>query len=49
MEEKADLCPIECLDAASNLEKQILDMARSNIGYKSNILKKELAKFNYSS
>ena len=37
-EDKQDLCHEECLDAASNLEKQILDLAKSNIGYKSQIV-----------
>ena len=37
---KQNLCHEECLDAASNLEKQILDLAKSNIGYKAQIIKR---------
>ena len=39
-EVKQNLCHEECLDAASNLEKQILDLAKSNIGYKAQIIKR---------
>ena len=39
-EDKQNLCHEQCLDAASNLEKQILDLAKSNIGYKSQIVNK---------
>ena len=37
---KQNLCHEECLDAASNLEKQILDLAKSNVGYKAQIIKR---------
>ena len=39
-EVKQNLCHEECLDAASNLEKQILDLAKSNVGYKAQIIKR---------
>ena len=39
-EVKQNLCHEECLEAASNLEKQILDLAKSNVGYKAQIIKR---------